>query len=187
MGREEMNEVRARVVADASGVVVEIGFGSGYNLPFYKNVTKFYALEPSAELFALGRERIEQSAFPVQHLQGGAEAISLPDNSVDTVVSTWTLCSVAHPEQVMREIYRVLVPGGKFIFFEHGLSSKELHAKVQKFVTPVRRHFTGNCHADRAIDTLIASAGFTVQNLKKFSPEEGSLLLFYYDGVAVKK
>lgn len=185
MGKEEFEAIRREVLADASGVVLEIGVGPGYNFALYRNVTKLYALEPSHELVEIARERAQGLSFPVEFLESGAEEILLPDASVDTVVSTWVMCSVGDPQKVMREIRRVLKPEGKFVFVEHGAShSAFLHA-IQSLLTPITKHFTGNCHYDRKMVVLIEGAGFTISNLshpqEKFRP-----LIHNYQGVATR-
>ena len=185
MGPEEFNETRLKIVGPAKGVVLEIGFGSGYNLPFYKNVEKLYALDPSLELYRYAENRIQSVIFPVQYFQCSAENIPLEESTVDTVVSTWSLCSIPDLSKALKEIHRVLKPDGKFLFVEHGLSPKKVNSIIQKLITPVIRHFTGNCPLDREIDTFIIRAGFNIEILEKF-PEEGRPLMFSYRGIAVK-
>jgi ubiquinone/menaquinone biosynthesis C-methylase UbiE len=151
----EFNGTRSKVVDSAKGIVLEVGFGSGYNLPLYKNVQKLYALDPSKELFAYAADRIAAVQFPVEYLPNSAEYIPLQDNSIDTVVSTWSLCSIPNIEKALNEIRRVLIPGGRFLFVEHGQSPKKINSIVQQLVTPIFRHFNGNCHLDRKIDDYI--------------------------------
>jgi ubiquinone/menaquinone biosynthesis C-methylase UbiE len=135
MKREEMNKLRPGVVEGASGVVLEIGFGSGLNLPYYKNTSKLYALDPSRELYELSKDKTGSASFPIEYLEASAEKIPLPDNSVDTVVSAWTLCSIPHPEIALREVVRVLKPNEKFMFIEHGTSPKSFWKNMQKLET----------------------------------------------------
>lgn len=182
----DFNETRIKVVSPAKGVVLEIGFGSGYNIPFYKQIKKLYALDPSAQLYEYAKERVASAAFPVEYLQNSAEEIPLPDSTVDTIVSTWTLCSIPDLAKALREIARVLKPDGIFIFIEHGRSPKKLNSAVQRLITPVTKIFTGNCHLDREIDTQIKDVGFIFRSLEK-SPEKGMPLMFSYRGTAVKQ
>ena len=182
----DFNETRSAIANQASGVVLEIGFGSGYNLPFYKNTTKVYALEPSRELFDLAKDRVAKATFPVEYLQNSAEKIPLADNSIDTVISTWTLCSIPHVEEALREVYRVLKPKGRFVFVDHGRSPKHIIAVAQSLLTPLSRLLRGDCRLDRDIETLIAQAGFTFDKIDK-AQEEGRPIMFSYRGVAVKK
>ncbi len=185
MGSGEFNQARKEVAEKAMGIVLEIGFGSGYNVPFYKNIEKLYALEPSKELYDYAKERVKEAKFPIEYLQSPAEKIPLTSSAVDTVVSTWTLCSISDLPKALIEIARVLKPGGKFIFVEHGKSPKRLNYFIQKLLTPATKHFTGNCHMDREIDKYISDAGFELQELIK-EPEDGRPLMFSYKGVAYK-
>ncbi len=182
----EFNETRSEVARQASGTVLEIGFGSGYNLPFYKDVRKLYALDPSSELFVYAKDRIAAASFPVEYLQSSAETIPLEDNSIDTVVSTWSLCSIPDLPKALHEMKRVLKPDGRFYFIEHGQSPKRINSAVQKLFTQVSRHFTGNCHLDRKIDDYVADSGLIIESIEML-PEEGRPLMFSYQGVAVKK
>ncbi len=185
MGPTEFNETRSEVVGPANGIVLEIGFGSGYNLPFYKEIVKLYALDPSRELYNYSKDRVDSVAFPVEYFQCSAEEIPLKNDTVDTVVSTWTLCSIPNLAKAMKEIRRVLKPGGRFLFVEHGQSPKKINSMVQKLVTPITRLYAGNCHLDRKIDDFIRDSGLTITNLE-ILPEEGRPLMFSYLGVAVK-
>jgi ubiquinone/menaquinone biosynthesis C-methylase UbiE len=185
MGPESFNTVRSNVVNRVSGIVLEIGFGSGYNLPFYTGVDRLYALDPSSELVKFAQERIKKVSFPIEQIQSPAESIPLESDSVDSVVSTWSICSVTDPQKVLNEIYRVLKPGGKFYFVEHGKSEKSLYYFLQKIATPVTKLFTGNCHLDRKIDSYIIEAGFRFETIKVV-PEDRRPLMYSYKGVAVK-
>ncbi len=186
MRNEELKQHRIDVVSELSGTGLEIGFGSGLNLPYYKNVNKLYALDPSEGLLEIARNNISVVSFPVEHLQDSAEHIPLPDNSLDFVISTWTLCSIPHPETALKEVFRILRPGGKFSFVEHGKSSKTFISKVQNFLTPLSKRLAGGCHMNRDIEILILDSGFEMLKLLKFS--QGSKPLgFMYKGTAVVK
>ena len=182
----EFNETRSKIVGPAQGIVLEIGFGSGYNLPFYKGVTRLYALDPSRELYNYATDRIASAQFPVEYLQCSAEDIPLENNSVDTAVSTWSLCSIPDLPKALKEIQRVLKPGGRFLFVEHGQSPKKMNSVVQKLVTPISRLYAGNCHLDRKIDDFIKDSGLVIESIE-MSPEEGRSLMFSYQGVAARK
>ncbi len=185
MAADEFGHIRPAVVAHATGIVLEIGVGAGHNFPFYKNVSKLYALEPSRELAALAQEKARGLPFPVEFIYEGAEHIPLPDASVDSVVSTWTLCSVANPAQVLQEIKRVLKPQGRFAFVDHGLSPHTGTSFIQKAATPITKHFTGNCHMDRNIEQLVRDSGLHIDTLTH--PKEGfKPLVHNYLGVATK-
>lgn len=184
MGSAELEKIRKVALAEALGTILEIGVGPGYNLPLYKNVTKLYALEPSEELVKIAKARTGSLTFTVEFLSARAESIPLKDHSIDTVVSTWTLCSVTDPMKVLQEIKRVLKPQGKFIFVEHGASPNSVLHIMQKLGTFVTKHFTGNCHYDRQLEKLIKEAGFKIEKIAH--PKEGFKPLIYnYQGIAV--
>ncbi len=155
MKRKDMEKYRPSVASQAFGTVLEIGFGSGLNLPCYdyKNITKLYALDISLGLFDLAKESIEQVKFPVEFINASAEKIPLADGSVDSVVSTWSLCSIPHPSVALGEVFRVLKPGGKFIFIEHGKFPKGFMVNIQKFLSPLSEFFYGGCSLDRGIES----------------------------------
>src|SRR3989338_11346724 len=175
MGSANLEGVRRTVVA-----------GSGYNLPLYRNISKLYALEPSKELIAIARTRAGSSLFPIEFLNTEAEHIPLPDCSVDTVVSTWTLCSVTDPQKVLDEVLRVLRPQGNFIFAEHGASPHAGLRTLQTALTSVTKYLTGNCHYDRPFERLLKEAGFYIKKIEhpreRFKP-----LIYNYQGTAVPK
>lgn len=186
MKRKSFEKHRLAVAQAVSGVVLEIGFGSGLNLPYYRNVSKLYALDPSRDLFVLAKGRVEKAAFPVEFLQASAEQIPLADASVDAVVSTWTLCTIPHPEHALKEVLRVLKPGGVFSFIEHGHSPNRFVAMIQKWCTPFSKCFAGGCHLNREIEMLIHEAGFDIQKLDTFQ-EWPMPLVYMYKGVAIAK
>lgn len=185
MGSADLENIRHEALGDASGVVLEVGAGPGYNFGHYKGVSRLYALEPSKELINIAKTRIGPLAFPVEFLNVGAEHIPLPDCSVDTVVSTWVLCSVTDPRKVLNEIARVLRPQGSFIFVDHGASPKSIVRVIQRAFTSVSKYFTGNCHYDRRLEDLMKETGFVVKGIKhpreRFAP-----LIYNYQGVAYK-
>ncbi|MEK7554709.1 MAG: methyltransferase domain-containing protein [Patescibacteria group bacterium] len=183
MGVPDLEKIRREVLRDASGIVLEIGVGPGYNLPLYHNISKLYALEPSEELTEIAKSRAKDLPFPIEFLKSGAENIPLSDASLDTVVSTWTLCSVTDPENVLREIVRVLKPHGRFIFADHGASPNFGIRILQIAATSVTKFFTGNCHYDRPLGKLLREAGFTIEKMEH--PQEGFRPLVYsYRGIA---
>ncbi len=185
MKKEVFNTYRERVASMAIGTVLEIGFGSGLNLPYYKNIDKLHALEPNVNLYKLSNCESVSQSFPIIHLSDMAEKISLADDSMDTVISTWTLCSINDPKQALVEIRRVLRPNGKFIFVEHGLSPNKTTKTAQHLLTPITKHLTGNCHLDRDITNLITQSGFTIEKIETFK-EKGKPLMFSFCGIAKK-
>lgn len=182
----DCNGTRSNVAGQATGSVLEIGFGSGYNILFYGKIDKLYALEPSIELYNLAKDRVSAASFPVEYISNSAENIPLPDHSIDTVVSTWVFCSIPDAIKALKEIGRVLKPAGRFVFVEHGRTTHGFFSKLQDLLTPLMRLINGNCHLNRKIDDLIAKAGFEFVTLEKF-PEAGRPLMFSYRGVAIKK
>jgi ubiquinone/menaquinone biosynthesis C-methylase UbiE len=167
MKYDELTNLREKMIPAARGVVLEVGIGSGLNLPFYTSaVTKLYGLEPSAELLAKARTRSSGLPFPIEWLNTGADLIHLPDSSVDTVVVTWSLCSMKDPAAALGEMSRVLRPDGRLIFIEHGLSPDARVQSWQNRLTPVWRRLAGGCHLNRKMDDLIRSAGFSIATLE---------------------
>jgi len=157
---------RRQMIPRASGSVLEVGFGSGLNLSFYgRDVREIYGVDPSGELWRLGRRRLEGAKCPVHFVQASAEQIPLEDRRFDTVTMTWTLCSIRDPVRALTEIRRVLKPDGSVIFIEHGRSPDRGVQAWQARLTPWWRRIAGGCHLDRAIDALFATAGFHVDEL----------------------
>lgn len=186
MGLPVLAEHRRRTVALARGTVLELGFGSGLNLPLYdpSQVTRLYALEPEAGMIALARKRLARVPFPVEVLQAGAERIPLPDASVDTVLTTWTLCTVPLVEQALLEARRVSRPGGRFVFVEHGLAPDAGVAAWQRRLTPVWRRCAGGCRLDRRADALLQAAGFRIEALSTGYARGPRVLTYMYRGIA---
>ena len=166
MRHREATRYRAQIVPQARGTVLEIGVGSGLNLPFYDaGVEKIYGLDPSLELLAMAGRRARATAFPVEFLAHPAEAVPLPDASVDSVVMTWTLCSIADPLRALHEMRRVLRPGGLLLFAEHGLAPEAGVQGWQQRLDPLWGRIAGGCHLNRKMDALITAAGFHIRTL----------------------
>jgi ubiquinone/menaquinone biosynthesis C-methylase UbiE len=174
---------RERVLSAADGRVLEIGIGSGLNLPFYPaRVSEIVGLEPAPRLTAMARHASSRSSFPVTFIEGSAETIPLDRNSVDTVVSTWTLCSIPEAERALREMRRVLKPGGRLLFAEHGRAPDAGVRKWQDRLTPVWKHITGGCHLNRPIGALIENAGFVIEVLETGYMQGPRPMTFIYEG-----
>lgn len=167
MRHKEATRYREKVVPRARGRVLEIGAGSGLNMPFLgPDVTHLYALDPSAELLDMARGQ-RHARFPVEFLERSAEALPLESGSIDTVLTTWTLCTIPDAASALREARRVLAPGGTLLFVEHGHSPDAGVAAWQRRLDPLWTRIAGGCHLDRPIDRLIRNAGFefiTLQN-----------------------
>jgi ubiquinone/menaquinone biosynthesis C-methylase UbiE len=173
------------VVGAAEGQVLEIGVGSGLNLPFYPTaVTAIVALEPSAHLVAMARRSALASATPVRFLEASAEAIPLADASIDCVVTTWTLCTIPRALDALDEMRRVLRPHGRLLFVEHGLAPDARVRRWQDRLTPAWRTLSGGCHLNRPIQTLIERAGFRVERLDTGYMPGPKPMTFLYEGSA---
>jgi ubiquinone/menaquinone biosynthesis C-methylase UbiE len=185
MRQKHLTKYRRTVVAAARGRVLEIGVGSGLNFPLYgKQVDLVYGIDPSPRLLAIARRRAAASSVPVELLLGSATAIPLADNAVDTVVMTWTLCSIPDPLAALREMRRVLNPNGSLCFVEHGLSPEPSVEHWQHRITPVWRHMAGGCHLNRKIDELIRLAGFDLTNLQVEYAPGPRTMSYMYQGCA---
>lgn len=168
MRNAEATRYRAQVVPLARGTVLEIGAGSGLNLKFYgAAVERLYALDPSEELLGMARKRAAEATVPVEFLLHGGEEVPLADRSCDTVVTTWTLCTIPDPAQALSEMKRVLKPGGTLLFAEHGAAPQASVRRWQERLNPLWRRVTGGCNLNRSIATLMADAGFTVVDLHR--------------------
>jgi ubiquinone/menaquinone biosynthesis C-methylase UbiE len=167
MRQKQLVPLRERLVAGARGRVLEIGVGSGLNLPFYpRELDLLLGLDPSRELLAMARRQASWVHFPVELCEGHAEEIPLDDSAVDYVVMGWTLCSVADPLRTLAEIRRVLRPGGTLFFVEHGLAPEPGVARWQDRLTPVWRRLAGGCHLNRPIDRLIEASGLRLADVE---------------------
>ncbi len=159
-------DLRRELLLGVSNEVLEIGFGTGLNLPFYQLVDKLYALEPNADIFKLAETRIQQAAFPVEHIQASAENLPFAANSLQHVVSTWTLCSIPDLEQSLKEIYRVLQPGGTLHVVEHVLNRQNLNIQcLQHLLTPIQKKVADGCHLNRDIENALLETGFEIESL----------------------
>ncbi|MBF6064424.1 methyltransferase domain-containing protein [Nocardia terpenica] len=168
-GRRAHDGLRERVCAGLRGRVVEVGFGSGLNVPFYPaGVASVSAVEPADAGWELAAGRLARATVPV--LRAGLDGRSLPfaDNSFESALSTWTLCTIPDVDTALREVRRVLVPGGTFHFVEHGLAPDPGVQGWQHRLTPVQRTLFGGCHLDRDIRGLIERAGFEIREADRF-------------------
>lgn len=187
MRHEEATRLRRANVPAASGVVLEVGIGSGLNLPFYtRAVTRLYGVDPSAELLKMARPKAQDTPFPVEFFNQEARGLPLPSESIDTVVVTWSLCSIGDPPGALRDMRRVLKPGGTLIFVEHGLSPDPGIRRWQNRLTPVWRRFAGGCHLNRKVDALVCDAGFALVELRTGYVPGPRALTFMYEGRAVR-
>ena len=185
MRNKEVTRYRGKAIPHASGRVLEIGVGSGLNLRHYGvQVQQLYALDPSARLLQMARKRQLDSAFPVQYLKASAEEVPLDSRSVDTVVSTWTLCSVPDAPRALREARRVLKPGGRLLFVEHGWAADPSVQAWQRRLDPLWTRLAGGCHLDRQIDRLIREAGFDIVDMTNEYLKGPRPITYTYSGQA---
>jgi ubiquinone/menaquinone biosynthesis C-methylase UbiE len=182
-----LDPYRRRAVDLARGVVLEVGIGSGLNLPLYSPaITHVIAIDPSAELLQLARQRVAQAQVRVSLIRGSAEHLPFDNAVFDTVVMTWTLCSIPDPRAGLAEIRRVLKAGGRLLFVEHGLSPEAPIARWQAWLTPFWSKLSGGCHLDRQMDDLIRAAGFDTQTIEAGYMPGPKPWTFMYQGRAVR-
>jgi ubiquinone/menaquinone biosynthesis C-methylase UbiE len=168
-GTKTAEPLRRRVCAGLAGDVVELGFGSGHNVPFYPAaVTQVAAVEPSDVGWRLAADRVEAATVPVQRSGLDGQSLPFPDDSFDAALSTWTLCTIPDVEAALREVRRVLRPGGTLHFLEHGLAPDEPVRRWQRRLEPVQIRLAGGCHLTRRIVDLLTAAGFTVGEVDVF-------------------
>jgi SAM-dependent methyltransferase len=185
-GVPAVSALRGEIVPQAVGRVLEVGFGTGLNLPWYdaRRVERLFALEPAEEMLARARERTRAAPFPVETLALEGERIPLEAASVDSVVVTFTLCTIPDPVRALEGMRRVLRPGGRLLFLEHGLAPDAAVAGWQRRLNPLWRRAFGGCHLDRDVRALLAAAGFRTDTLATGWLEGPRIASFVYRGAA---
>ena len=169
MARKPTRAVRARVCEGLSGAVVEVGFGTGLNAPYYPSeVSKVVAVEPSRVCMRIAEPRIARARVPVEYGGLTGERLDLPSGEFDAVLSTWTLCTIPNLQAALAELRRVLKPGGSFHFVEHGHAPDEKAARWQARLEPMNKRLAGGCHLTRRITDEIASAGFQIDQIDTY-------------------
>jgi ubiquinone/menaquinone biosynthesis C-methylase UbiE len=186
MTTEGIKDERRRCLEPVSGAVLEIGFGTGLNLPYYPAaVTRVVGVDPSRKSAGLARKRIAAAAFPVEVIGLSAEKLPIADASFDTIVSTFTLCTIPDVANALAEMRRALCPGGRLHFVEHGAAPDPNVARWQQRLNGVQRKLFGGCNLNRRISSLIGQAGFVIERLEndymKGTPKFGGYL---YRGIA---
>ena len=183
-----MKKARVSALANVSGDVFEIGFGTGLNLPHYPaGVKKIVTADPNPGMAQLARRQIAESGIEVDLRILNGESLPIEDNSFDSVVCTWTLCSIPNVGQALREIRRIMRPEGRFYFVEHGLADDPGVRKWQDRLTPLQRKIGDGCHFNRNIKELIADQGFRFEKLDNFYMKKAPRVAGYmYQGIAVK-
>jgi ubiquinone/menaquinone biosynthesis C-methylase UbiE len=184
MRNKRLRPYRERVAGAAEGRVLDVGIGSGVNLPLYRQAHEVFGLDPSSRLLARAHDQAQHTRVPVHLLEGSAESIPLADHSMDTVVMTWTGCSIPDICAALREMRRVLSPGGRLLFVEHGRAPEPGVARWQERLDPLWLRFSGGCHLSRKIDDLLADAGFRIERLITGYIPGPRIMTFLYEGVA---
>jgi SAM-dependent methyltransferase len=187
LANREFAKIRKRVASRLSGEVLEVGFGSGLNVPYYPpEVERVLAVDPATVGRRLAEKRVAESPVPVEYLGLDAAALPLSNDCVDHVLVTWTLCTIPDVVRALAEMRRVLRPGGQLHFVEHGLSPDPKVARWQDRLNPLQRSFAGGCNLNRPIDRLVEAAGFEMENLRTYYDQGVRALGYMYEGVATK-
>ncbi len=185
MRRDEMTPFRERIGTAASGRVLDVGIGSGLNLPFYgTNAREICGIDPSPELLRMAEARVETAHQSVKLVEGDSESLPFDDRSFDTAVVTFTLCTIPNAPRALAEIRRVLKPNGHLLFAEHGRAPEPNVARWQDRLTPLWKHIAGGCHLNRKPDDLIRSAGFRVDAIETGYLKGPRAMGFVYEGRA---
>jgi len=179
-----LGSLRERLLDQAQGETLEIGAGTGLNVPRYRTPTRVVLTEPEPAMAARLRARAATAPVPVVVEEASAEALPFPDASFDTVVSTLVLCSVAHPDRALAEVRRVLKPAGRFLFIEHGGSDDDGLARWQRRLDPIWKRVAGGCHLSRNIVGMLPAAGFRVADLETLEPRRTGPIKPFRMGVA---
>jgi ubiquinone/menaquinone biosynthesis C-methylase UbiE len=168
-GMKSNDEMRQRVCAGLSGQVLEIGFGSGHNIPFYPAaVSGVAAIEPADLGWKLAEKRLAESSVAVERCGLDGQSLPLPDDSCDTALSTWTMCTIPDLAAALSEVRRVLKPGGTLHFVEHGLAPDEKVQRWQHRLEPLQKRMFGGCHLTRPIVDLLTGNGFSIVDVDVF-------------------
>ncbi|MFO0722786.1 MAG: class I SAM-dependent methyltransferase [Myxococcota bacterium] len=189
MGMKDIGEERQKALAEVQGAVLEIGFGSGHNLPYYPAaVSKVVGVDPSGQSAKLAEARIRGVRFPVEFVELPGEEIAAPDASFDSAVSTYSLCTIPDPIAALRQLNRVLKPDGRLYFLEHGRSEDEGVRRWQDRLNGFQGFICGGCNLNREIDRLIDAAGFEIERIERYYGRSGPRpMVCLYRGVAKKR
>jgi ubiquinone/menaquinone biosynthesis C-methylase UbiE len=185
MRQERLKAYRQRMVSAAEGRILEIGIGSGLNIPYYGGrAEKLIGLDPSAKLLSLAARALKVGQVPIELLNGSAESIPLEDKSIGTVVTTWTLCTIPDAQRALAEMRRVLKPDGRLLFVEHGRAPDATVHSWQDYLTPLWKRIAGGCHLNRNISQLIEHSGFRIEQMATGYMKGPRPMTFMYEGSA---
>jgi ubiquinone/menaquinone biosynthesis C-methylase UbiE len=185
MRNKRLRPYRERVAGGAEGRILDVGVGSGLNLPFYgRQAQQIFGLDPCPRLLARAQSNAQHMQIPVHLLEGSAERIPLADRSMDTIVMTWTGCSIPEVGTAFGDMRRVLKPGGRLLFVEHGRAPEPGVARWQDRLDPFWLRLSGGCHLNRKIDDLLSDAGFRVDQLETGYISGPRIMTFLYEGAA---
>tara|TARA_Y100001970_G_scaffold250037_1_gene321356 strand:+ start:40002 stop:40628 length:627 start_codon:yes stop_codon:yes gene_type:complete len=179
---------RKKIIPYAEGEILEVGIGSGINIPYYnaEKVNKIWGLDPSKELLSLAQNKAGTSKLDISFINSGAERIPLPDSQIDTVVVTYTLCTIPVIAEAIIEIKRVLRPSGKLVFCEHGEAPDDNIRKWQQRVNPVWKKIAGGCNLNRPIPKIIKESGFEIKQIDQmYLPSTPKIAGYNYWGFAI--
>lgn len=187
MSNETFAQYRRSVLADVQGNVLEIGFGTGLNLSYYpEQIHQLVAIDANPGVHKLAQNRVKNCSITVDHRVLNGEQLPIPDQTFDSAVSTWTLCSIASVEQAIGEVHRVLKPGGTFHFIEHGLSNEPNVQTWQHRLTPIQKIIGDGCHLDRDIKQLVENQFATVVTKEFYADNTPKIAGYLYQGIATK-
>ncbi|MFT5012107.1 MAG: ubiquinone/menaquinone biosynthesis C-methylase UbiE [Planctomycetaceae bacterium] len=184
MKSPDLEALRRRWVPVAEGKVLEVGIGSGLNLPFYQSGVSVIGVDPSLELQAYAQEVADKSSIAVEFLGQGCEDLPFPNDHFDTAVVTWTFCTIPDPDTALMEIRRVLKPSGSLIFIEHGRAKDAAVAVWQDRINPLWKRLAGGCHLNREPDQTILSHGFKFETLEEGFIPGPQFATYNYRGIA---
>ena len=179
-----MTELRSQLIPVAEGKVLEVGIGSGLNLPSYNDRAQVTGLDPSADLQVYARDIARERGMRIEFLINGGESIPIDDNTFDFVVMTWTLCTIPKPDHALSEIRRVLKPKGKVVFAEHGKAPDQIVANWQNRINPTWNILAGGCNLNREVELLYRNGGFTFDHITKGYVPGPRWATYNYRGVA---
>ena len=182
-----VNYQRKKIVPYAKGTILEIGIGSGLNIPFYQKskVEKIYGLDPSPELCEMAKKAAIKNKIDINFLLNGAEEIKIASNSIDTVLLTYTLCTIPNPFDALREIKRVMKSDGRILFCEHGVAPDDKVIKWQNRINPLWGKLFGGCNINRDIPNILLESGFKINDLEQmYLPSTPKIVGYNYWGNA---